>query len=161
MKEEKNLDDVQVYEIGFHIIPSIPEEKVGEVVTKLKDVLEANNSSVISEEFPVSRPLAYTITKEVDGENRKFNKAYFGWVKFSAPIPSIAAIEKAFKAEVAVLRFLVIKTVKENTMQTPKAPYMSDEANREKEEMTPLIPKEKVEISEEAIDKSIEDLVIN
>ena len=46
---ESRLD---VYEVGYLLVPTIAEENVGGEVTTLKDNLSSNGASFISEEFP-------------------------------------------------------------------------------------------------------------
>lgn len=72
----------RIYEIGFHIVSSIPEEKLPAEMTIIKDLLESVKATVISEEFPKLRALTYTMTKVVGPKHLKFDTAYFGWVKF-------------------------------------------------------------------------------
>ncbi len=152
------LDDNQVYEVGFHILPTVPEEKISEIVSKLTDLINKNGGSIISEEFPKIRNLSYEIKKRVETKYLSFSKAYFGWVKFEMLSASIDKVDNEMKSNENILRFIIVKTIRENTMHTFKSPIINKENNRE--EIIKL-PKEKVEISEEEIDKSIDELVID
>jgi ribosomal protein S6 len=161
-ENEENDDELKVYELGFHIVPSVSMENVGVEFTKVKSILEKEGGTFITEEFPRIRPLAYKISKTVRAVKNTYDKAYFGWIKFQVPAEKIPEIKKAMDANDSVLRFIIIKTVKESTLFTPKPSYLRSDpskiAKRNKEE------KEKAQtspISEEDLDKTIEDLVIS
>jgi len=158
MVEEEAIninDDSQIYEIGYHILPTIAEENVSAETAKIKSAVVDNGGSIISEEAAGLKVLAYEISKIVDSKKVKFSRAYFGWIKFEIEKSKIGKIESLLKSTPSVLRFLIIKTVRENTLHIPKVPmYRKDENDSEKIE-----PEEKVEISQEEIDKSIDELL--
>ncbi len=109
-----------VYEVGFHIVPSVSPEKLPHEVDAIKAVLTANKATVISEEFPKLRNLAYTMVKVIGPARHKYDNAYFGWIKFEAAKEAALEIKKAMDANEKVLRFLLIKTVAENTLYGDK-----------------------------------------
>ena len=114
MKEkEDNLDEIQVYEVGFHILPTVPEEKVQEELSLIEDVISKNGGSIIAQDFPKMRTLAYDVAKTVDTKRLSFNKAYFGWIKFEIGKENIAKIKNALDTNLNILRFIIIKTVRE------------------------------------------------
>lgn len=57
---ESRLD---IYEVGYLLVPTIAEENVGGEVTTLKDNLSSNGASFISEEFPKFIDLAYEMSR--------------------------------------------------------------------------------------------------
>jgi len=154
MKE--NLEDSKIYEIGFHILPTVQEENLQGVVSDLENSITKNDGQILSEDFPKMRNLAYEISKRVETKYLNFNKAYFGWIKFSALPEVIEKIQKYFEGNENVLRFLIIKTVRENTMNV----FKSQSQPKESESVSETEEKEKTEVSEEEIDKSIDDLII-
>lgn len=128
---EKNMkeDRSQVYEIGYLLVSSIPEEKVAHEVNSLKEILSKKGAEFISEEAPELRTLAYTMVKKIGPSNHRFDKGYFGWFKFELSAKEIEGIKKTFEANVNMLRMLVISTIKENTylgkkslVPTPEVP---------------------------------------
>lgn len=128
---EKNMkeDRSQVYEIGYLLVSSIPEEKVADEVNSLKEILSKKGAEFISEEAPELRTLAYTMVKKIGPSNHRFDKGYFGWFKFELSAKEIEGIKKTFEANVNMLRMLVISTIKENTylgkkslVPTPEVP---------------------------------------
>lgn len=153
-------DNKKIYEIGFNILPLIAEENLAGIVTSLKDILENQGAIVVTEEFPKLRPLAYTIRKALGGKYQKFNSAYFGWVKFEAPVENAKAIEKAFALNENILRSLLIATVRESTLAPQKA-FMPKEPKAPVKTGVPLGIKTeaKTPVSEEELDKKIDQLV--
>ncbi len=148
--EEK--DQLTVYELGYHIATVLPEEKLGAEVTVIKDLLNSKEAEFIGEEFPKKIQLAYTISKKTQAGRIKGNDAYFGWIKFALEAEKIAEIKAKLEKNDNVLRFIIVKTVRENTM--PVKTFNSEKKEGEvesKEEIT--------EDDKKKIDESIEDLV--
>lgn len=156
MTDEKK--ETRVYEVGYLLTPHLPEEKVGETVTHIKSILEKEGVFFIADEFPKLRVLAYTIEKPIAGKREKYQNAYFGWIKFEATGEAAVAIKKALSNERAIIRFLIIKTIREipsakfyvrrETLTEEKKPVKAD---------APASPKPV--ISEAELDKTIAELV--
>ena len=64
---QNNKEDmlVKVYELGYHLIPTLAEEEVPQYVNKIKDALDSYGAIVISEEMPKRIELAYTMHPSV------------------------------------------------------------------------------------------------
>ena len=154
----QEIELMQVYELGFHIVPTIAEEKVANVFGDIKSLLEKNGAVFISEEYPKMRPLAYTMFKNEAGKNEKFNFAYFGWVKYELPKEATAEVKEKLEKNKEILRFLVIKTVRENTLYGHKLARKDGE--KAEAPVVGVIPEEVVMASDEEIDKTIEELVV-
>jgi ribosomal protein S6 len=154
----QEIELMQVYELGFHIVPTIAEEKVANVFGDIKSLLEKNGAVFISEEYPKMRPLAYTMLKNEAGKNEKFNFAYFGWVKYELPKEATAEVKEKLEKNKEILRFLVIKTVRENTLYGHK--IGKKEGEKTETPVVGVIPEEVIMASEEEIDKTIEELVV-
>ncbi len=154
----QEIELMQVYELGFHIVPTIAEEKVANVFGDIKSLLEKNGAVFISEEYPKMRPLAYTMLKNEAGKNEKFNFAYFGWVKYELSKEAAAEVKKELESNKEILRFLVLKTIRENTLYGHK---LSKKEGEKTETPKDGVNTEEVAIaSEEEIDKTIEELVV-
>jgi len=121
---DKNIkeDRQQVYEIGYLLVSSIPEEKVAGEVDALKEILTKKGAEFIGEEAPELRTLAYTMVKKIGPTNHRFDKGYFGWFKFELSAKEIEGIKKTFELNPNMLRMLVINTIKENTYLGKKSP---------------------------------------
>ncbi|MFA6340658.1 MAG: 30S ribosomal protein S6 [Candidatus Paceibacterota bacterium] len=154
----KNNEE-KVYEVGYHLLSSVAEENISEEAAKIKAYLSKEKAEIISEEAPKLRPLAYPIKKAFGGVYKTFDKAYFGFIKFALTEGGdITKIDQAMKANESILRYIVVKTVRENTMYSPKITIFSDKESKIK------IPTTKAEIigkpaSVEEIDKSIDELL--
>lgn len=161
MSEEnlKDSGDIQIYETGFHLLETVSEDQVQAEVSKIHAAISENGGVIISEGAPSLRQLAYTISKKVGTKSLKFNKAYFGWLKFEVDREKILTIKDKIESMPNVLRFIIIKTVRENTMHTPKIPTFKKESTTEESEEKPA-EKEKAPASEAEIDKSIDELII-
>lgn len=158
MNEINSESDNQIYEIGYHLLPNIDESEVPVQSLKIKSIIEENGGLILSEEMPKIMVLAYDICKTINSKKQKFNKAYFGWVKFEIDPSKVSDIKNKVENNPNVLRFLIIKTVKESTMHAPKIPMFKKESSREeKSEERVETPK----ASEEEIDKSIDELVVD
>lgn len=158
-------DRKQVYEIGYLLVPSIPEEQVSSKVLELKDILSKKGAEFIGEEMPELRPLAYDMVKKIGSSNHKFEKGYFGWFKFEIQAGEINDIKKAFEENPDMLRMLLITTVKENTYLGKKSPVPTTEAPTEPSVETPVevavddSTETSAPASIEEMDKSIDAMV--
>lgn len=150
---------MHVYEVSFLIVPTVSEGALPEEVSAIKSVIESVGGLVIDEDFPRKRNLAYTIEKALESKYQRYNEAYFGWFKFELTSALVSDIKKELDRRPSVLRHLIIKTVRENTMYTPR---IADEEVSEGEQVvespsgTPS-----VETNSGEIDKSIDALVTN
>ncbi len=158
MDKELKEDQKQVYEIGYLLVSSIPEEKVASEIVSLKDILSKKNAEIIAEEAPELRTLAYTMIKKIGTSNHKFDQGYFGWFKFELAKKEIESVKKSFEANPSVLRVLVISTIRENTYLGKKAPVASI-ISKEEEVVSPEGVESAPVASVEEIDKSIDEMV--
>lgn len=153
-------DGIKVYEIGYHLIPTIAEEKVGGEVETIKSLISKSKGEFISDEFPKLRPLAYMMPTQVSGVRHKFTEAYFGWIKFQIESDKLADIKKALDGNEKILRYLLITTIRENTYLGQKAiPQVKEETSEEVTKAPETVVEGEAPVSVEEIDKSIDDLV--
>lgn len=164
-KENKEKEDaLTVYEVSYLLLPSLAIEQVPREIESIKESIISRGGAVISDENPVLIDLAYSMTKVVQTVRHKVTTGYFGWVKFEMPAGGIEAVKKSFDANESVLRYLILKTVKENTLLLGKMKLQKEEKVRSEpmgdegvEAPAPEAPKE---TSSEEIDKTIDNLVI-
>lgn len=154
--EDGDVAPVLVYEAGYFLVPTLSEEEVPREVTAIKDILEKEKLAVISEEFPKFRALAYTIRTRIGEKYQTFSNGYFGWIKFEATKDSVKRIEDVLKHNLKIFRFLLIKTVREQTMVLPRPPRVDFQKVRKEapKETSPSVP-----ISEVELDKSLEKII--
>lgn len=115
MTRSNKTDDPKVYEIGYLLVSSLPEEKVSAKVDELKSYINAAKAEMISEEAPVKETLAYTMIKKIGAKNNRFTEGYFGWVKFAVMPDMINSVKEKFDADTDVLRFILVNVPRENT----------------------------------------------
>ncbi len=151
-------EKMDIYEMSYLILPTVPENSVTEEVTAIRGLLDAAGASVISEDFPKLRDLAYTMEKSIETKNQKYKEAYFGWIKFELPVAQIADIKTGIEKRANVLRHLIIKTVRENTMY--RAPEEEEEKTEGAEASAPEAVPAEGEVKK-GIDSSIDALVAN
>lgn len=161
-KKEKapKVDGEKIYEVGYHLISSIAEENVPAEEAKVKEYLAKEKAIIISEEAPALRPLAYPIKKAFGGVYKTFDKAYFGFIKFElGEEGDITKIDAALKNNTNILRHLVIKTVRENTMYSPKMTVFSDKEMKIKSPIAKVEKPVGASASTEEIDAGIDALI--
>ncbi len=173
--EKTSKESHTIYEVGYLLLPTIAEEKLGAIVAKLHAFIVEKGSSIIAEEAPKMRALAYSMSKVIDTKNHSFDHAYFAWIKFEIASDEVASIKKSIETQDEVLRALFIKTVKESTLMASKVSEreaQKTEGGKSAEGTTEGVADEAVAASgeklvektkadEEEMDKSIEALVIN
>ncbi len=160
IKQEKS-DRATIYEVSYLLLPSLAEAQVPGKAQSLKDSVTSLGGAVISSENPVLIDLAYPMVKVVQTERHKVTEGYFGWIKFEIDSTGIEKVKKAFDGDNDTVRYLIIKTVRENTLLEGKMKLKSEEKfvrGEEEAEGEIVAPKEAA--SAEEVDKSIDDLVI-
>jgi ribosomal protein S6 len=155
-------DENRVYELGYLLLPSITEENVPASYGNLKELIASLRGEVISDEMPKFRELAYQMEKVVSNVRSKYNTAYFGWVKFYMEPNKVTELKKKLDLSPELIRFLIIKTVKENTIAAKR--FIGRDTRRPR--MTPTHKAEEGDapaapINKEEIDKEIEAMVAN
>ena len=162
MSETTHADNMSVYEIGYLIVPSVPEEKIPSEALVITKIITGAGAVVIADEAPYRMKLAYEMRKKnVSGTYEKYNEAYFGWVKFEVGSDTIEAIKKSVEVVPAVLRMLLTSTVRENTYLGKRAPAIAAEINVKKDMIADKVEtkKEVAPASIEEMDKSIDEMV--
>ncbi len=150
--------DSRVYEVGYLLVPTIPEEGVPGLYSALKDLVVSLGGEIISDEMPKMTPLAYTMLKVVQNVRNRFDTAYFGWVKFEITPEKVLELKKKLDLDPNFVRFLILKTVKENTIAAKR--FIHKDSRRKvsttkKEGENEVV----VPIDKEEIDKEIDAMV--
>ena len=156
--EEKEIDG-RVYEIGYLLVPTISEEELPVVYGNLKELVTSLGGVIIADDMPHMINLAYSMSKMLQNIRNKFETAYFGWVKFRMDGEKVLDLEKKLKLDLNIIRFLTIKTVKENTIAAKR--FNHRDAIRRR---SPMVQKEGEEsvvapINKEEVDKEIDAMV--
>ncbi len=158
-------DRLAVYEIGYLIISSVPEDQVGAETDKVKKIIVDSGAEVIAEEMPHREHLAYTMRrKTVAGSYEKYEEAYFGWVKFEVSSLKVEAVKNAVSLIPTVLRMLLITTVRENTYLGKRAAEVVANLTLKRPvikgvDAAPIEKKDAAPATIEEMDKSIDEMV--
>jgi len=148
-----------VYEVGFHIVPTVAESEIGSVLEKIRAALAKGDAEIIKEEFPVKKVLAYVIERAATGKREKYSESYFGFIKFATDKEAVVEFNKALHAMNEVLRFLIIQTVREDSVAPRRAVFSSDRLEGETIKKPASAPEAVAEVSYEELNKSIDALV--
>ncbi|MDO8548367.1 MAG: 30S ribosomal protein S6 [bacterium] len=149
-----------VYEVGFHIVPTVAEAEIGSVLEKLRAALAKGDAEIIKEEFPAKKTLAYMIERSLTGKREKYTESYFGFIKFAMDKAKVAEFTATLRATSEILRFLVIETVREEAVVPRRAVFSSDRLEGETIKKPTTVPEASREISEEELNKSIDALTL-
>ncbi len=156
---------VPVYEIGFHIVPTMGDEGVSAVVESIRKAIDGSSkkgqggAEIISEGFPKKITLAYQVERATQGKREKYTESYFGHIKFAMNREGITAFAASVRAMQPILRFLINETVREDIAQAPRrAVFSSDRLEGKTLEKPVAAPEKATEVSDAELDKSIEAL---
>ncbi|MFM7088593.1 MAG: 30S ribosomal protein S6 [Candidatus Paceibacterota bacterium] len=155
-KEEKFEGELRVYELGYLLIPTLGEEDAPAVYGNIKETISKLGGEFIMDEMPKMIPLAYTMDKVIQNIRHKFDSAYFGWVKFDMSPEGAAELKKKLDLDTNVLRFLITKTVRENTIAGKR---FGERSITKKRVGARKEGEEAVEINKEEIDKEIDAMI--
>ena len=112
-----NKDTQKVYEVSFHLLPTLDEGEVSSVVNDIRKII-TGEGEVVNEDAPARRDLAYTIrhtVRQSDGSYNNYNEAYFGSIKFKASQEFAKKLHQDMRNNEHILRFLIVGTVEEDT----------------------------------------------
>lgn len=110
--------DPESYELAFHVLPTVAEGEVSKVFDVVKDYITKLDGEIFAEEAPARFDLAYEIIKHLEGKNRKFGSAYFGWVRFRLMADRLATLTEELSGNKELLRYLLIKLTKVEEQNT-------------------------------------------
>ncbi len=149
---------IRIYEVGYHLAPTIKEEDVEGVVGGIRSVIEKAGGSFIAEGAPTLTRLAFTISKQEKGKRVDYDRGYFGWIKFEASIDTVDKLEAALKRSADLVRFIVFQTVREDTRAKIKAPTLRDVKRTDVIKSATRAEETSAPVSEEDLDKALKDL---
>ncbi|MCF8031447.1 MAG: 30S ribosomal protein S6 [Desulfarculaceae bacterium] len=89
------------YETIFIVHPELSEEDTAAAVDKFRGILEDGGGFLVKEDHWGRRRLAYTVKKQ--------NKGYFVLFEYGAEGPAVTEMERNFKIDEQVIRYLTVK----------------------------------------------------
>ena len=93
---------IRHYETMFIVKPTLTEEETQAQIELVKSTIEKNGGEIVATEDMGSRKLAYEIQKNKRG--------YYYVCYFTAPTESILEIERNYRINENILRFIFIKS---------------------------------------------------
>ncbi len=160
---DTSFDERNSYEFAFHILPTVAEGEVPGVLEKIKAHITHAEGELFDEELPERLDLVYPIVKQIEGKNRKFTSAYFGWVRFKLESNKLEALKEELDGEQAILRDLMLKLTKveeanpfryhEHNKSVKMVEVIDEVAEVIKE--APVELEESAVVSDEALDESL------
>ncbi len=164
-KIQETGEKMTVYEVSYLLLPSLAVEQVPAKSLSLKEVIKKVGGELISDEDAILVDLAYPMTKVVTTVRHKVNKGYFGWIKFAIPSESetetkgIEEVKKNFDADNEILRYLIIKTVRENTLINGKMKLVK-KARREDSSEEVVEEEVSVDSVDDVVEEKVEEEVV-
>ena len=151
----------KVYEVGYLLVSTIEEQAVPAIHGNLKETVSSLGGEIISDEIPKMIQLAYTMLKVHKNIRNKYDTAYFGWIKFTMDSQKILELKKNLDLDANVIRFLIIKTVKENTIAARRFTHREGGGTSHRKPTTAKSDGDEipVEINKEEVDREIEAMV--
>lgn len=155
----RDVGVIRIYEVGYHIIPTVKEDEVDGVVGNIRAIIEKAGGSFIAEGAPVQMKLSYPMTKRENERHAEYDHAYFGWLKFEAPVEAALALERSLKADPQIIRSIVFRTVREETRARLKLATVREV--RRTDVIKPTfrrVEETSAPVSEVELDKALEEL---
>ncbi len=138
--------ELNSYELAFHVLPTIAEGEVKAVFDGIKAHITKLGGTLGVEEAPARFDLAYDIVQYLEGKNRKFSSAYFGWVRFDIEAAKIAELTEMVEGSKELLRHLLTRLSKVEASN----PFYFHPAIADRVVETIIAPAEEVVVAEEA-----------
>lgn len=153
----------RIYEIGYHIIPTVKEGDVEKIVSEIRGVIGKAGGSFIAEGAPSLIRLAYPMSAlAAEGEKRaEYDRGYFGWIKFESVVEAVNTLMETLKSDANILRFGVFRTVREDTRAKMKAPTLREVKRTDTIRSSPrraTTEEKAAPVSETALEKAIQDI---
>ena len=122
-----------IYEVCYLILPSIPEDKLDDIVGSIRGIITEESGVEVDFEAPFRHPLAYSMSKTIGASRYVTSDAYIGWIKFEVePAKAVVIKDKLDKLE-EILRFLLVKAPRNTTFTFAKAKAVAKEKEEELE----------------------------
>jgi len=121
MSTTEDHKKMNVYELGYSVLPSVPGENIPQVVSNIVSIIEKAGAKTLDSENPGLEALAYSISKTVGARKYVVDEAYIGWIKFETRPNLIEEIKTGVEKMEEILRVLLIKAPRETTFTFAKA----------------------------------------
>ncbi|MBI4079672.1 30S ribosomal protein S6 [Candidatus Kaiserbacteria bacterium] len=150
---------IRIYEVGYTITPTVKEEDVEKTVGTIRSEIEKGGGNFIAEGAPSLTRLAYEMSANESGKRLLHDRGYFGWIKFEADTATAHALEEMLKKNLQIMRYIVFRTVREDTRAKMKAPQLREVKRTDTIQARPRRVEETTgPVSEEELEKALQDI---
>jgi small subunit ribosomal protein S6 len=108
------------YETIFIVHPDLNEEETTVVVDKFSNLLDEGGAFMVKEDHWGRRRMAYMVKKQ--------NKGYFVRFEYGADAAAVAEMERIFKIDEQIIRFLTVKMADKFDLEAQRAAKAEAEA---------------------------------
>lgn len=135
---EDRQEDSSVYELGYLVLPSIPEDNLPQVVDSIKKAVTEAGGRELDGEAPHKRALAYSMSKVVGSRKYVVGDAYIGWLKFEIEPSKAEEVKSRVERLEEIIRFLLIRAPREThftfaqALEAQRAKEAAEQAPEEK-----------------------------
>jgi len=152
---------LRIYEVGYLVLPTVGEAEIETTVNEIRSVIEKARGTFIAEGAPVSIKLAYPMFVHTGGKRTPYDRASFGWIKFETDGATANELRAMLLGHPSILRSLIFKTVREDTRASARRAVLREVRRTDTITSTPKKGADESAgvVSEEALDKSIEQLI--
>jgi ribosomal protein S6 len=149
-----------VYEVGYHLLPSLSEQEVTAATKDLINFLKKEGATLVGQQDPQMVDLSYAIERRVAGKFVGVNTAYFGWVAFEVEPRATATIKLFMDTNASVLRHILISTTKDEVkaVMEGKVIMPTAAASTEAIHAPKRATEESAVVSEEALSQAIDSM---
>ncbi len=161
-QEDATEARVVVYEVGYHLVPTLEDSAIEGAVSRIRGAIEKAGGNFLAEGACIRMTLAQPIAIWNNGRWTKYDQSHFGWIKFELDAAHISLIEKALKDDKEILRSIVFKTVREDTRANVRQFVLKEIKRGDTIKSTPrrsVSAEPAGEVSDEKIDEAIAELV--
>ena len=106
---------MSLYESIFIIRPSLSDDDTNKLIDKMKGVLEKSGGTLLKQENWGKKKLAYEVKRE--------RKGTFVYLYFKSPGNVVSELERSYRLEDSVLKFLTVRqelSLKKPAVEAPK-----------------------------------------
>lgn len=89
------------YETSLIMTPVLSDEAVKKLMTRYKEMIEADGGKIIADDFWGLKPMAYPIQKKTTG--------IYSIMEWSGPTDLVAKLEGQFRIDENLMRFMTIR----------------------------------------------------
>lgn len=161
--EDKEVS-LGTYELGYHLVPSLSENDLALRVGEIMQAVTKSGGKILSEGAPQAFTLAYTMKRLRGGRWDTYNTSHFGWIRFEAPTNGLEEVKELLEHADYLIRHLILRLeagalASTAVTRAPKHVALKEVHTTPKQIEKKQMVEEKGEVSEEELDKQIEDLI--